>query len=309
MTLMSLWRNPTDYLLSTIAYFGSKVFKMSSGSNLSHIEPISQLSPLVTRVLGQNPGPYTLQGTNTYLVGSGKNKILIDTGEPNITKYTENLKLALCENSIQCIIATHYHHDHVGGIPDVRKLVHTDIPVYKIRIGDEDHKEDTSLYHYVEDGHEFSTEGATLKIVYTPGHTTDHAAILLKEEHAIFSGDCILGEGTTIFSCLHTYMKSLSRLLELRPSKIYPGHGPVIEKPNEKIEDYIKHRNQREAQILEVLSDGNPITGMDIVNRVYQDIPFSVKFGALMNVKQHLKKLEKDKKVQEVETDLYQIVS
>ena len=121
------------------------------------------------------------------------------------------------------------------------------------------------------DGHQLSTEGATLKVVATPGHSKDHLALMLDEENALFSGDCILGEGTAVFEDLYNYIQSLKKFLNLKPALIYPGHGAVINEPIAKIEEYIAHRQQREDQIIKTMTELNrAVTPMEIVEIVYK---------------------------------------
>jgi len=118
----------------------------------------------------------------------------------------------------------------------------------------------------------------------------------LLEENAIFSGDTILGEGTTVFEDYVDYMQSLQIILEMKPKVIYPGHGPVIRDPIEKIEFYIKHRNQREEQILEVLNSNRnqTFTPMDVVKIIYKETPENLHAAAAKNVQHHIHKLIKE---------------
>lgn len=275
--------------------------------SLTPLESVSRLSPLVVRVLGQNPGPFTLQGTNTYLVGSGDKRILIDTGEPNIAKYVGELKTALEGAVIDSIIITHWHHDHVGGISNViKEVIGHEVPIYKIqRTGN---GEDPAQFKYVTDGHEIKVDGASLRFVQTPGHTIDHTSLWLEEEQALFSGDCILGEGTTVFEDLHDYMNSLQKIKGLQPKRIYPGHGPVVEQCEDKVNEYIGHRMKREEEILAVLRERNEVSSMDITNVVYVASPMSVRIAALNNVRLVLNKLIKDGVVQKTGFEMYRIV-
>lgn len=290
----SMLRFYTDCAYAGVAYLvNSKAHRAMP--NLTHVEPIEKLSDAVTRILGHNPGPFTLQGTNTYLLGTGTNKILIDTGEPNISEYISALKsvLSSTNSQISYIVITHWHGDHVGGIDNITEeiLDKKKIPIYKMQ---RDKDEGVERFTYVDDGHEVKVDGATLKFIATPGHTADHFALWLEEEKALFSGDCILGEGTTVFEDLHDYMTSLQKIRGLDATRIYPGHGPVIQKVVEKVDEYIEHRMKREREIVAVLKNHEEITSMDVTNQVYSDSPWAVRLAALNNVKLVLKKLVKD---------------
>eukprot|EP00298_Acanthocystis_sp_HF-20_P005934 c15945_g1_i1.p1 GENE.c15945_g1_i1~~c15945_g1_i1.p1 ORF type:complete len:303 (+),score=113.85 c15945_g1_i1:39-947(+) len=281
-----------------------------SYSTLPKLEKIERLSSIVIRILGCNPGPYTLQGTNTYLVGTGKQRFLIDTGEGK-PEYTQLLGGILREQN--CVISdafiTHYHHDHIGGIKSLKHAI-GNFNVWKMKeenpsqqqLESQEEKPEQTTFEDIKpitDGQIFSCEGATLKAISTPGHTPEHVGFFLEEEQTFFSGDCVLGSGTAVFDDLYTYMLSLQKILTNIPnlSKIYPGHGPVVVDGKAKVNEYINHRMTRESQIVSSLKDGKNLLVDDIVKKVYGPLPQTLFFGAKNNVLHHLKKLEIEKKV------------
>ncbi|CAM9175468.1 unnamed protein product [Pylaiella littoralis] len=264
---------------------------------LAHIDPWDTLSELVVRVNALNPGMHTLQGTNCYLVGKGPRRILVDTGE-GIDGFVGHLLDVMREvgcQTLDAILLTHWHADHTGGVNDVLKALGGDIPVFKWPSSTAESFE----YTGVEDGQLFRTNGATLEAMYTPGHTVDHVAFVIHEEKALITGDLILGCGTAIFEDFTSYMASLQRVLTMSPkydggfTRLYCGHGPVVDAAEEKIKYYINHRQQRETQITQELTaaEGRYLSSFQITLRVYGFLPIPILVSAHYNVLHHLSKL------------------
>jgi len=258
----------------------------------------------VAVALGLNPGIFTGPGTNTYLIGSGRRRILLDTGQ-GVAGYPDVLARAMARagcDEIQEIVLTHGHLDHNGGVAQVvdrfgpQRVSKLPWPAF-------DGASPVALTP-IGDGDVIRTEGATLRAVHTPGHAPDHLCFVLEEERALFSGDNVLGVGTTVIPSdsgdLLDYMRSLERLLALAPARIYPAHGPVIADGPAKLREYIAHRNQRERQILAALAEGDaPIAG--IVKRVYTDVPEVLHRAAAQSVASHLRKLEREGRVRRLD--------
>lgn len=159
---------------------------------------------------------------------------------------------------------------------------------------------------YLKDQDVVEVEGASMRMHHTPGHSKDHLAITLLEENILFSGDCILGEGYVVFEDLITYLQSLQKILALQPTKLYPGHGPVVENVVNKVNEYIAKRLEREAQIVNVLTEakGVYLSAKDIVDKLYTNLPPKLMFGAEYNVRNHMDKLVKEDKVEMLENEL-----
>jgi len=263
----------------------------------------ARLSPRVATVLGHNPGPFTGPGTNTYLVGTSQRPALLDTGI-GVAKWAELLPVGLREMSntdqLDKIVLTHAHQDHIGGVKDATRIF-GQLEVLK-KPWPSAGPDDAAGVPLTPIDHDavVSTEGATLRAVFTPGHAPDHICYYLVEEKAVFTGDVVLGAGTTIIpdgtGDLGQYMDSLHRLLALDVETIYPAHGPVIRNAKQKIREYIAHRELRERQVLAALKDG-ALEVPAIVKRIYTDVPEFLHAAAAQSVRSHLKKLLKEGRV------------
>lgn len=233
---------------------------------------------MIRDVLAPNPGPFTLWGTRTWLVGD---TVMIDPG-PDIERHVDALLGA--QPRVAHILITHRHGDHApAAVPIARKTgarVHAprgvlDDAVVECRIGD---------------GFLLESEGTSIRAVATPGHTAEHVCFLTGDGD-LFTGDTVLGEGTTaIFppdGNMRDYLASLEKLRGLGPRRIYPGHGPVRDDAVEWIEYYIRHRRSREEQIASALESGPMSIGV-LREAIYPDLDASLHRAAEGQLLAHL---------------------
>ncbi|CAK9082233.1 unnamed protein product [Durusdinium trenchii] len=261
---------------------------------------VAQMSERVTRVLGRNPSPFALTGTNLYLVGTGEARILVDVGEgkPGVLQdLLQTMEEQGCKRLSQVVI-THWHFDHIGGVPELLRhfgnlVVRKFMPKEGTAAGEStdfwDPKELLSRLDVQElvDLEELRCEGATLRVLFTPGHANDHVCLFLEEEQALFTGDNVLGWGTGTFQDLQPYMRSLKRMADQAPEVLYPAHGPGARRANHRAERgrpvvagalesaawlkmYITHREERIQQVEEELRKEAGLDLIELVKRVYK---------------------------------------
>ncbi|PWY82658.1 metallo-beta-lactamase domain protein [Aspergillus eucalypticola CBS 122712] len=289
-------------------------------ANLPRLPEVQQVTERVMRILGGNPGRMQLQGTNTYLVGTGKFRILIDTGqvvhlylpamntsnaEQGEASWIEALKEQLESNGLEIshVLLTHWHGDHTGGVPDLIS--------YNLELSSRVYKNTPDLgQQAIHDGQKFQVEGATIRAVFTPGHAFDHMCFLLEEENALFTGDNVLGHGYSVVEDLGTYMTSLSRMADLNCAVGYPAHGTRIEDLPAKMKEYIQHKESRMRQVLTALERSRAkmaatgggrragaLTFPELINSMYGGIPDEVEQALTPFLSQVLWKLAEDRKV------------
>ncbi|KAG6097275.1 hypothetical protein E4U14_007751 [Claviceps sp. LM454 group G7] len=270
----------------------------SQTDNLPELPDVEQITPRVLRVLGQNPGKFTYQGTNTYIVGTGKHRLIVDTSGGEI-EWAELLESTLSSLNISLshVLLTHWHGDHTGGVPDlVRIYPHLEHDIYK--------NEPESGQQDIVDGQIFRVEGATVRALHVPGHSDDHMCFILEEEQAMFTGDNILGHGTSAVEDLGTFMTSMQRMLDQRCLTGYSAHGAVIADLPGKIRTELANKRRREKQILLALGRvrqrrQKSITVEDLVTEIYgESMDESTRTLALMPFTDEvLRKLAGDFKV------------
>lgn len=227
-----------------------------------------QVSPLIRRVVANNPGPFTYLGTGTYIVGKGEVAV-IDPG-PDLPEHLDALMAALEGETVTHILVTHHHSDHS---PLARPLQEkTGAKIYGCAVGGQA-AESTVI---TEAGHDlaftpdvdicgggavFEGPGWTLEAIATPGHTSNHICFALKEENALFSGDHIMGWSTTVVSPpdgdMTAYMQSLDLVKARNFTTLWPTHGPPVLEVEPFIAAYIAHRRAREAQVLKAVTEGH----------------------------------------------------
>lgn len=191
---------------------------------------------------------FTLQGTNTYIVGTGSNRLIIDTGQ-GLPEWIPLIESTLRDNTISLshVLLTHWHGDHTGGVPDLIRLYpYLSTAIFKHTPG--------RNQNAIEDSQVFNVEGATIRALHTPGHSHDHMCFVLEEENALFTGDNLLGHGTAAVENLSTWMNTLRKMGDSGTVKGYPAHGDVIADLPLKISEELAQKTRREDRVLRILN-------------------------------------------------------
>lgn len=246
-----------------------------------------------------------MQGTNTYLVGSPNQseRILIDAGE-GLDSYTNLLAkyLQLTKFKLSAIVVTHWHPDHVKGVPGILKSLDYSPPVYKVLNPERDDRE--TKYTPLKDGDKLAMAGVVLDVMHTPGHARDHVCLWLDEEKSLFTADNVLGHGTTVFEDYQAYLASLHRMISVpQLGRLYPGHGQLVENGVDKIQEYIDHRLEREQQVIDALKElKRPADSMEVTRIIYGESQHPKLYEAAnRGVVLYLIKLETDGVVRELD--------
>jgi endoribonuclease LACTB2 len=222
-----------------------------------------------------NPSEWTgPTGNNTWLI-VGREPALVDAGV-GLPEHVDAVARALDGAALARVFVTHWHPDHVKGLPALKdrwpRLAVVESAGASVPAGD-----------------------GALEIIPTPGHSPDHLCFYDRESGDLYCGDLARRGGTIVIPAskggdLRAYLASLRRVRDLNPRRLLPGHGPIIEDPASLIDEYITHREQREQQILKAILDGAR-TVPEIVRRVYPALPASLSDAAAESVRAHLVKL------------------
>jgi glyoxylase-like metal-dependent hydrolase (beta-lactamase superfamily II) len=227
----------------------------------------------VVKIVAPNPGPMTLEGTNTYLYGSDP-CVVIDPGDEDPGHLEAIRAAAAARGGIGLVLLTHSHRDHSEGAEELEAEV-------------------------VLPGH--GEEHLGLRVLATPGHAADHVSFLTAEG-VCFAGDLVLGLGSTIVppggGALAAYMDSLALLQQQALDLIAPGHGPWITDPQAKLAEYVEHRSFREGRLLDALEAGERSRAA-LLQQVWHDVPVELLPMAAMAMEAHLEKLSEEGRLPE----------
>lgn len=264
----------------------------------------SRLSPLVRRVIANNPGPFTYTGTGTYLVGDDGGPLAVIDPGPMIGAHLDALVAAIGAATVSDILVTHTHSDHCGGARAFAERVGAPIramgphPIADKSL-DAPSLDEGADYAFkpdfrLKDGDRIAGDGWMIEAVATPGHLSNHLCFALHEERALFTGDHVMGWATSVVAPpdgdMGAYLESLDKLLAREDDVYYPTHGAPIKKPKSFVRAVKTHRRIRDGQILEQLKKGRTRI-KEIVPVMYADIDKRLHGAAALNVYAHLIRL------------------
>lgn len=264
----------------------------------------SDLAPGVRRIVANNPGPFTYKGTNTYLLGTGRELALIDPG-PDDEAHFAAIMRAIGDARLTHILVTHTHHDHIDGMPGLLAATgartcgfgrsarqpgrRTTTPSGSESV-DTDFVPDIRL----KDGDCVEVAGVRLTTLHTPGHAPDHLCFALEGTGILFSGDHVMSWNTSVVAPpegnMADYIGALERLLERTDEVYFPGHGGRLPQPQRVVKAYVLHRRMREQSILDCIRQGHS-TIEEIVPVVYRGLDPRLLNAASLSIAAHVEHL------------------